>query len=68
MNDLAERGLAESYPIRRAAQLTLYYWTRTSETTSALGESAGQIQAYPKSQVRYSVLSDPPPPGLSIVE
>ena len=55
MNDFAERGLAESYLFRRAAQLTLYYWTKTSETMATVGESAGQVQACPqcKTPLKY---------------
>ena len=38
INDVAERRLTDSYLLRRAAQLTLYYWTRASENAGTAGD------------------------------
>ena len=38
INDVVERRLTDSYLLRRAAQLTLYYWTRASENAGKAGD------------------------------
>ena len=37
MSEEGERRLAQSYPIRRLAQLTIYQWTRLNEWAAASG-------------------------------
>lgn len=37
MDEVGERRLAESYPIRRLAQLTIYQWTKLSDWATRSG-------------------------------
>ena len=38
MNEVGERRLAESYMMRRLAQLTIYQWSRLNEWASRKGK------------------------------
>ena len=43
MNEVGERRLAESYVMRRLAQLTIYQWTKLSEWATRQGNNLNRF-------------------------
>lgn len=43
MNEVGERRLAESYVMRRLAQLTIYQWTKLSEWATRQGNDLNRF-------------------------